>query len=137
VRKLLLTLAVVACVVPALALAAQPKKDSAFQWCENKNSCPLGFETNPKGTKIIDIRAYNKCAQVPATYPKIKVKDDGTFSKSGNVTDVTGNKLNYKIEGKFKKPKKAVGTYDIDAKGCKADAQKFVAKRVGKAQPGI
>jgi hypothetical protein len=124
------------CLVPALALAANPAKNSAFQWCETKDKCSFGFETSKDGKRIKDIKAYNKCAQVPAVFPKIAVKD-GKFSKTGTVTDVIGQKLTYTIKGSFTTPKKAVGTYDIDRKGCSAKAQKFTAKRIGKAQAGV
>jgi hypothetical protein len=137
VRKIVTAAAAAACVVPALAFAAHPAKNSAFQWCESKDSCKFGFETTKNGGKIKDINAYNKCAQVPATFPKIRVKDSGKFSKSGAVTDVTGQKLTYTIKGKFKKRKKAVGTYEVDSRKCDAKPIKFVAKRTGKAQAGI
>jgi hypothetical protein len=123
------------CLVPALAFAASPAKNSAFQWCESKEKCSFGFETSKDGKKIKNIKAYNRCAQVPAPFPKIAVRE-GKFSKTGTVTDAIGQKLTYTIKGSFTTSKKAVGTYDIDRKGCSAKAQKFTAKRVGKAQPG-
>jgi hypothetical protein len=136
VRKLLAAVVAAICLVPALAFAADPAKNSAFEWCKTADSCPLRFETSKDGKKVIDIKAYNKCAQVPATWPKIAIRS-GKFSKTGTITDVTGQKLTYTFKGKFTRPKKAVGTYDIDRKGCSAKPTDFVAKRSGKAQPGI
>ena len=144
-RKTLLALAAVACLLPALAFAALPKKDSAYSYCENPNSCPLKFETSATGRKIKDLTMYNRCAQVPpqaGVYPKIRVKDTGKFSKSGTVTDVTGAELSFTIKGKFKRPKKAVGTYEIDSsksptppfRPCDSDPEEFVAKRTGPAE---
>ena len=135
-RKTIATVALALCALPALAFAADPAKNSAFQWCPTENSCPFGFETSKNGRYVQDIKAYNKCAQVPATYPRIRVKS-GKFAKTGTVTDVIGQKLTYTIKGTFTRPKKAVGTYDIDRKGCSAKPTKFVAKRVGKAQAGV
>ena len=135
-KKILLAAAAAICLVPALAFAADPAKNSAFQWCESKDRCPFYFETSKDGKKVIDIKAYNKCARVPATYPKIPIRS-GKFSKTGTVTDVIGQKLTYTFKGKFTRPKKAVGTYDIDRKGCSAKPTEFVAKRIGKAQAGI
>ncbi len=139
-RKVILTPVAVACVVPALAFAATPKKDSTYTYCENDNSCPLVFETTKSGGKIQDLTMYNKCAQVPpiaGRYPKTRIKDSGKFSKSGTVTTVTGQELTFTYKGKFRKPKKAVGTYEIDGKGCDSEPQKFVAKRTGPAQEGL
>jgi hypothetical protein len=138
-RKTLLALAAVACVVPALAFAALPKKGSAYAYCESENSCPLTFDTSATGRKIKNLSMYNDCAQVPPRdgYPKIRVKDTGKFEKSGTVTDVTGAELTFTIKGKFKRPKKAVGTFEIDAsksatppfKPCDSAPEDFVAKR--------
>jgi hypothetical protein len=132
VRKPLLGLVAVACVVPALAFAADPAPSSSFRYCESNNNCPFTFKTNKTGTKLKKITAYNKCASVPVPdgYPKIPVNNEGKFSKSGTVTDVIGQKLQFKFQGKFKKPGKAVGTYDIDRQGCNAQPTEFVAKRV-------
>ena len=146
-KKTLLALAVVACVVPALALAALPKKNSEYSYCENENSCPLNFETSKTGRKIKNLTMYNDCAQVPprdGVYPKIRVKDTGKFKKSGTVTDVTGAKLTFTIKGKFKKPKKAVGTFEVDSSKsptppfgpCNSKAEDFVAKRTGPVESG-
>ena len=144
-KKTLLGLALVACFVPVLAFAALPKKDSAYAYCENPNSCPLNFKTSETGRKMTDLTMYNKCAQVPPTdghYPKIRVKDTGKFNKSGTVTDVTGSELTFTIKGKFKRPKKAVGTFEIDSsrsatppfKPCDSEPEEFVAKRTGPAE---
>ena len=135
-HKLLAALVAAICLVPALAFAADPAKSSAFRWCETRDSCPFAFETSKDGKKVIDIKAYNKCAQVPAIFPKLGIRS-GKFSKTGTVTDVTGKKLTYTFKGRFTRPKKAVGTYDIDRKGCSAKPTDFVAKRIGKAQAGV
>jgi hypothetical protein len=135
VPKLAAALVAAICLVPAVAFAADPAKNSAFQWCESSDRCPFYFETSKDGKKVVDIKAYNKCAQVPATFPKIAVTA-GKFSKTGTVTDLTGQKLTYTIKGKFTRAKKAVGTYDIDRKGCSAKPTDFVAKRIGRAQAG-
>ena len=132
-RRIIAIVVLAACAIPALAFAADPAKNSAFQWCKTRDQCPFGFETTKTGRYIKEIKAYNKCAAVPAVYPRIRVKA-GKFSKTGTVTDVIGQKLTYTIKGRFTRPRKAVGTYDIDRKGCSAKPTEFVAKRVGKAQ---
>ena len=146
-RKIIAGVVAVACVVPALAFGALPKKDSAYAYCESENSCPFTFETSKTGRKIIAIKAYNKCARVPVDggYPKIRVKDTGKFKKSGTVTDLTGNEVTFTFKGKFRKPKKAVGTFELDSvetrggktKECDAEPEEFVAKRTGPAQEGV
>jgi hypothetical protein len=136
VRKIVAVVAAGACIVPALAFAASdPKPNSAFRWCERENRCSFSFETSRTGRKIKDITAYNRCAQVPVEggYPKIPV-EDGKFNKSGTVRDAIGQELDFTIKGRFKKPKKAVGTYEIDRRGCNSEPTEFVAKRVGPAQ---
>ena len=146
-RKIILALVAVACVVPALAFAALPKKDSEYSYCESGNSCPLNFETSKTGRKIKNLTMYGDCAQVPpqdGRYPNVRVKDTGKFKKSGKVTDVTGAELTFTIKGKFRKPKKAVGTFEIDSSRsatppfgpCDAEPEKFVAKRTGPVQSG-
>ena len=102
-RQTLLGLAATVCVVPALAFAADPAPSSSFQYCSSENRCPFGFKTNKTGTKIKQISAYNKCAEVPVPggYPKIPVNDEGKFSKSGTVTDAIGQELTFTIKGKF------------------------------------
>jgi hypothetical protein len=136
-HKLALALVAAICLVPALAFAADPAKDSAFQYCVNKDSCPFYFETTKNGKYLTDIKLYPKCAPVPVEkWGRIRVTE-GKFSKSGKVTDLVGNKLTYSIKGKFKRPKKAVGTYEVDSKDCKDKAVAFVAKRTGKAQEGF
>ena len=133
-KKILLTLAAVACAVPALALAADPAPSTEFSWSEQGDS--VLFKTNKSGTKLKQVSMYNKCARVPAEsgYPRIPVNDEGKFKKSGTVTDVIGQELTFEIKGKFRKPGKAVGTYEIDsqkgAKKCDSDPEEFVAKRV-------
>ena len=128
-QKICLTLATALLLIPALSFAAKPAKNSTFQWCETPQVCAFGFMTTKNGKYLKDIRAYNKCNEVPAEFPRIRVKD-GKFSKTGTVKNVLGQKLTYTIKGEFKKPKKAVGTYDIDRKGCKAKARKFTAKKI-------
>jgi hypothetical protein len=140
VKKALLALVAVACVVPALALAATPKKDSSYAYCPTANKCPLNFNTSANGHKIKNLSMYNDCAEVPPKngYPSIRIKDTGKFKKSGTVTDFTGAELTFTIKGKFKKPKKAVGTYEIDssksARPCDSDPKEFVAKWKGEVQ---
>ena len=130
-RKTIVVVAAAVCAVPALSFAADPAKDASFRYCESENSCPLGFKTNATGGKLKNLSMYNDCAQLPVNgfYPKVRVNDEGQFSKSGTVTDVVGQELAFKIQGKFKKPRKAVGTYDIDRQGCKAEPKEFVARR--------
>jgi hypothetical protein len=131
-RKILAAFALAACLVPALAFAANPAKNASFQYCKSEDNCPLRFKTNKGGGKLVNLSMYNNCAQLPVNgfYPKVAVNDEGKFSKSGTVTDVIGQQLQFKIQGKFKKPGKAVGTYDIDRQGCSAQPTEFVAKRV-------
>ena len=133
-RKIIAVVVVVACVIPALALAADPAPSTEFSWSEQSDS--VHFKTNKTGTKLKKLSMYNKCAKVPVEggYPKIPVNDEGKFSKSGKVTDVIDAELTFTIKGKFKKPGKAVGTFEIDSerrgKQCDAEPQEFVAKRV-------
>ena len=134
-RKLAVAVVAGICLVPALAFAADPAKNSAFQWCETRDRCAFGFETSKNGRYVKEIRAYNDCARVPAEFPRIRVRD-GKFSKTGTVTDFIDQKLTYTFKGRFTRPRKAVGTYEIDRKGCNSKPIKFVAKRFGKAQAG-
>lgn len=135
-KKVILVLAVAACVVPAMALAATPAKNSSFQYCEKEDRCPFGFETTKTGTKITDIRLYAKCSPVPVmNWGKIKVKDSGKFKKSGTAVDVIGQAIEFTIKGKFTSRKKAVGTYLVERNDCNDKEREFVAKRTGKAQP--
>ena len=135
-RKLIAALAAVACLAPAAALAANPAKDSSFQYCAKPNNCPFGFNTNSKGTKLVNIMLFTKCNGELASFPEIKVKDDDTFAKTGTALLRSGDKLSFTIKGKFKKAGKAVGTYKLTAKGCTDKAHDFVAKRVGPAGQG-
>ena len=135
-KKIILAVAVAACMVPAMALAASPAKNSSFQYCEKKNQCPFGFETTKTGRKLTDIKLYDKCSPVPVmNWGKIKVRASGKFKKSGTAVDVVGDAIEFTIKGRFTKRKKAVGTYRTDASDCKGKEREFVAKRVGKAQP--
>ena len=136
-RKIIAVISVLACVIPALALAADPAPSSSFRYCSTPNKCPLTFKTNATGTKIKKLTMYNKCADVPpqaGVYPRVPINDEGKFHKSGTVTDVIGQELTYEIKGKFRKPGKAVGTFEIDSqkggKKCDADPEEFVAKKV-------
>jgi hypothetical protein len=135
-NRLLVVISVfgVLCLAPASAFAANPAKNSAFSWCEKKNICSFSFETDKKGKKLGIVRLYSKCLPVPLMdgWPSVAVKN-GKFSKSGTVVDVLGNAVKFKLVGKFTSKKKAVGTFDIDKKGCSAKPTKFVAKRTGKA----
>ncbi len=141
-RKIIAAVVSAACVIPALAFAAQPKKDSHYRYCENQQTCPLSFNTSGTGRKIKGLAMYNRCAQLPANYPGMRVNDEGRFKKSGTVDDVLGNEVRFEIKGRFKRPKKAVGTFELDTtetrggrtKECDADPERFVAKRVGPAQ---
>ena len=137
-RKALVAFGAVACVVPALAFAAaDPKPDSHFTYCKTQQNCPLDFSTSKTGTKIKHLSAFSKCAPIPVGkkgfYPPIAV-NNGKFSKEGSIDNVLGEKVNYEFEGKFKKPKKAVGTYKLTTKDCNDSEHDFVAKRDGKAQ---
>ncbi len=134
-RKLILVVAAAACLAPVAALAANPAKKSAFAYCSAKDKCPLRFETSADGKKVVDIRLYNDCSRLPTTFPSIKVRK-GRFSKSGTAKNVVDQDVEFRIEGRFVKPGKAVGTYDADTKGCNAKPVEFTAKRVGKAQAG-
>jgi hypothetical protein len=137
-RKIIAVVAGVACVIPALAFAAQPKPDSQYRYCENQQSCPLSFNTSGTGRKIKNLSMFNRCAELPAPYPKVRVNDEGRFKKSGKVEDVLGNEVRFTFKGRFKRPKKAVGTFELDSteirggktKECDADPEKFVAKYV-------
>jgi hypothetical protein len=136
-KKMLAAAVIAAVTLPALALAADPAKNSAFQYCPKRDQCPFGFNTAKNGRYLKDVKLYAKCSPVPVEdWGRIRVKH-GKFSKSGTVTDVTGQKLTYTIRGRFKRPKKAVGTYEVDRKDCSDKAHGFVAKRVGKAHSGF
>ena len=139
-RKTLLALAIAACVVPAFALAAaNPKPNSHYSYCSKPNLCPMDFNTNKAGTKIVNLSLFPKCSPIPVGkkgfFPDMKV-ENGKFSGQGKIDNVLGDPITYDISGKFKKPKKAVGTYNVDSKDCKDGAHDFVAKRDGKAQTG-
>ena len=136
-RKIAAVVAVVACAIPALAFAALPKKDADYRYCDRPNSCPLTFHTSGTGRKIKDLNMYNRCATLPAEFPGVRVRDTGKFSKSGTVEDVLNNDVNYTIKGKFRRPKKAVGTFEVDGgpkRNCDADPEEFVAKFVPPAE---
>jgi hypothetical protein len=129
-------LAVALGLVPALALAANPARNSEFHWCQAEDVCPFSFETSKDGRYVKRIRAYNDCNQVPAPYPRLRVRK-GQFAKSGTVTNIIGEKVTYTIVGRFKTPKRAVGTYDVDGKDCKAKPRRFTARRIGRADAGF
>lgn len=144
-RKTLLSLVAVACAIPAVALAAaDPKPDSAFAYCTGSGEdrrCPLTFETNKAGNKIKELSIYDKCSPVPIKsktggFPPIEV-NNGKFSDEGTVENFVGDKIKYKISGKFTRPKKAVGEYRLTTRDCNDKVQEFVAKRIGPAQPGV
>jgi hypothetical protein len=144
-KRTLLALVAVACVVPALAFAAaDPKPDSHFAYCTGSGDnlkCPLTFETNKAGNKIKELKIYDKCSGIPiksktGSFPPVDV-DNGRFSDEGTVENFVGEKIKYKISGKFKRPKKAVGEYRLTTKDCNDKVQEFVAKRDGPAQPGV
>lgn len=134
-RRALLLLAALAVAVPALALAATPAKNSAFRYCTERDLCPLKFETDRRARYVKDIRLYPKCAPVPTRWPRIRVRR-GAFAREGTIRDVNGTKLTYSIEGEFRTRRKAVGTYEVDARDCKDRRRKFTARRYGRAQPG-
>jgi hypothetical protein len=139
-RKLVAVFAVTACILPALAFAAaDPKPNSHFEYCTSPTTCPLDFNTNKAGTKIKRLSMYAKCSQVPVgkkgVFPPVAV-NNGKFSKEGSIKNVIGETIDYKFEGKFKRPKKAVGTYELESKNCTDKARDFVAKRDGKATGG-
>ena len=46
------------------------------------------------------------------TYPKVPVNGEGKFNKSGTVTNVIGQEVDCAFKGKFRRPKKAVGTFE-------------------------
>jgi hypothetical protein len=133
-RKIV-AVACIVCIVPALALAALPRKNSGYRW-SGEGGDAVSFETSKTGRKIKQLSMYNECARVPVEggYPKLRVRDTGKFKKSGTVTDVIRQELDFTIKGRFKKPKKAVGTYEIDSRRCDSEPQRFVAKRAGPAQ---
>lgn len=135
-RKTILTLGAVACAVPALALAAaDPKPNSHFSYKTPNGSVPLDFNTNKAGDKITGLSMYARCSAVPpkkGVFPPVAV-NNGRFSKEGTIENVIGEKIDYEVQGKFKKPKKAVGTYKLTKKGCNDKERDFVAKRDGPA----
>ena len=112
-QKIIAAAAVAACLVPALALAARPAKDSSFAWCTKKNVCPMTFDTNQRSRKLINFSLYSRCSPVPAMegWPNIRVNR----------------------KGKFVRKKKAVGTFDVDRADCSDREREFVAKRRGPA----
>ena len=128
-KNLCLTFATALLIVPAISFAADPAKDSTFQWCETQEICAFAFDTTKSGRYLKNIRAYNKCNEVPAEFPRVRVRD-GKFSKTGTLKNVIDQKITYTFKGEFRRPKKAVGTYDIDRRGCKAKPRKFIAKKV-------
>jgi hypothetical protein len=119
----------------SLALAARPAKDSHFAWCTSKNNCPLVFDTNKKGKKLVNFSLYTKCSAVPPMegWPNIKVNRKGKFSKEGSFKNVIGETISFEVKGKFVKKKKARGTFDVDSASCSDGEHGFVAKRKGAA----
>lgn len=139
-KRTLLILVAIACVVPAIAFAAaDPKPNSHFIYCKAGNNCPLDFNTSKSGSKITTLSMYSKCSPVPVGkkgfFPPVAV-NNGKFSKEGTIENVIGDKVTYEFQGKFKKPKKAVGTFRLTTNKCSDSAHDFVAKRDGKAQTG-
>jgi hypothetical protein len=137
VRKIVAVFAATACILPALAFAAaDPKPNSHFKYCTSPSTCPLDFNTNKAGTKIKGLSMYAKCSQVPVgkkgVFPRVAV-NNGKFSKEGSIKNVIGEKIDYKIKGKFTRPKKAVGIYKLESRNCTDKKLDFVAKRDGKA----
>ena len=142
-RKIIAVVAAVACVIPALALAAaDPEPSSQYAWCKDKQrtECPFRFNTNargdpPRATKLKKVRLFTKCAPVPldrpgGNWPSMRV-ENGKFSRKGTVEDVIGQKINYEIKGKFVKPRRAEGTIDVDrGNDCTDRDRNFVAKWV-------
>ena len=100
----------------------------------------MDFSTNKKGTKTIRLSLYPKCSPIPVGkkgfFPNMRI-ENGKFSGKGKIDNVLGDPITYDISGKFKKPKKAVGTYDVDAKDCSDGEHDFVAKRDGPAESGL
>jgi hypothetical protein len=135
-KRALLTLLALAAIVPGLVPAATPQRGSAFRYCTDRDVCPLKFETDSRSRYVKDIRLYPKCAPVPTRWPGMRVRK-GEFSGEGRVRDVTGTRLTYSIEGRFKTRRKAVGTYRVTSRDCKDRRRKFVARRYGREQPGI
>ena len=135
-KRALLLIIALAAAVPALVPAATPKGASAFRYCTDRDVCPLKFETDPRSRYVKDIRLYPKCAPVPTRWPGMNVVD-GEFESGGRVRDVNGTRLTYSIEGRFTTPRKAVGTYRVQSRGCKDRTRKFTARRYGREQPGI
>jgi len=135
--RIVVTVAIAAAVLgSSLALAAHPAKDSNFAWCTSKNMCPLTFDTNKKGKKLVNFSLYTKCSPVPAMegWPNIKVNRKGKFSKEGSFENVIGDTIDFTVKGKFVKKNKARGTFDVDSAKCSDGEHDFVAKRKGEAQ---
>lgn len=135
-KRALLTVIVLAAGVPLPVPAATPKGGSAFRYCTARDVCPLKFETDSESRYVKDIRLYPKCAPVPTRWPGMNVRE-GEFESGGRVRDVNGTRLTYSIEGRFTTPRKAVGTYRVESRGCKDRRRKFTATRYGREQPGI
>ncbi len=155
-RKTILVLGAIACAIPVIAFATEPADDprpnSHFAHCEGQGEaerCSMDFNTDKEGDdenkdRITHLNIYSKCAPVPVRpkgfWPNVPVSK-GHFKvvardPEDQVTDFTGEKLKYDIEGRFVTPTKAVGTYNIDSpsSNCKDRDRKFEAKRVDKAR---
>jgi hypothetical protein len=132
-RKVTAAVIAAACLVPA-AFAATPAKKSSFAWCTSKDVCPMKFDTNRTGKRLVNFGLYSKCATVPPAegWPTFRVRN-GKFSKKGSFKDVIGQTIQFKVAGKFVTRRKAVGTFDIDRAGCSDKERKFTAKRRGAA----
>jgi hypothetical protein len=137
VRKTILALAAVACIAPVLAFAVEPRPDSQFTYCKSRSDCPLSFVTNATSTKIRKLTIYSKCSDAPVGrnghFPRVPVDDEGEFSKKGTIDNVIGDEIEYEIEGRFRKRRKAVGTYRLTSLGCTDSKREFVATRSGEA----
>jgi hypothetical protein len=136
VRRAAAVVSAAAAILPALALGADPARNSAFHSCKVRDVCDLRFETDRRGRYVQDLRLYPKCAPVPARWPRIRVRQ-GAFERRGTVRDVTGERLRYAIEGRFTTPRRAVVTFDVDGRDCKDRRRRLVARRHARAKPGI
>jgi hypothetical protein len=123
VRLCVAVLGVVA-IAAVPAFAANPK-DGVYADYKNGGT-KLVISLAVDGNKMTPAH-YNKCASVPTDYT-VKIKDSGRFHFQDTVKDVTNEKIDVNLKGKFKTKNLAVGTVDYDSDGCNANPVDFRAK---------
>ena len=109
----------------ASAVAATPQHGDYVDH-GNGNKVVIDLNVFPD-LKAMQPNFFNKCAKVPVQY-EAKIKPNGKFGFDGTAVDINGTRLTISIHGKFVSAKRATGTVDYDAPGCKGKPVDFDAK---------